>query len=213
MRNFFGYVRVSTQQQDYETQKQAILKFMNYKFPDNSITFFEEKISGRKKNRPVLMELQNQLKEGDTLIIYDLTRLGRSVTELFRIVDDLHEKKATLLIISSGLDTSTHIGNLLFQVSAIISEFEVTLLRERTTIALEAKRQQGIKLGRPRKSTKVLEKAYRLYKQKIEEKDTTTSVRDICQDLHISKSSFYRYLNTKETIDLPVIKETDQEIN
>ena len=140
------YMRVSTDNQSQDRQK-YLLEQAGYN-EDNSI-FYQESISGKTRKRPQLEKLLEELTVGDKLIVADLTRLARSVKDLLAISEEIIEKKANLVSLKENIDLETSTGRLLFTVISAISEFERSTLSDRTKEALKAKKQKGIKLGRP----------------------------------------------------------------
>lgn len=140
------YMRVSTDNQSQDRQK-YLLEQAGYN-EDNSI-FYQESISGKTRKRPQLEKLLEELTVGDKLIVADLTRLARSVKDLLAISEEIVEKKANLISLKENIDLETSTGKLLFTVIGAIGQFERDVLSDRTKEALKAKKQKGIKLGRP----------------------------------------------------------------
>ena len=140
------YVRVSTdkqigERQDYLLEQKGYTK-------DNSI-FYEETYSGKTKNRPILNQLLSELKKGDVVVVTDLSRLARSVKDLWLISDELLVKGATLISLKENIDLSTSSGRLVFSMLGSIYQFEREVLSDRTKEALRAKKANGTTLGRP----------------------------------------------------------------
>lgn len=130
-----GYARVSTREQNLDLQLDALNKAKCYQI-------YQEKISSRKANRPELEHALKALREGDTLVIWKLDRLGRSLTELIRIVDDLKERKVYLESISDKVDTETAMGKMFFQFMGMMAEYERNVIQERTAILILG--QEGV---------------------------------------------------------------------
>jgi len=178
-----GYARVSTQDQNLERQTDQLLQ-------SGCERIFQEKITGTKKERPELDRLLDQLRQGDIIIVTELTRLSRSIKDLFSLVDMIHQKGANLRSIKEPwLDTTTPQGKLLFAIFAGVSQFERDLTSERTKEGLSSARARGRKGGRPSKPTKNIELALKLHK------DKNCSISEIVKATGVSKSTLYRYLN------------------
>ena len=140
-----GYARVSTEEQSLNRQIDMLNEVGCEKI-------FEEKISGIKRERQELMKMLEQLRKGDLIIVADLTRLSRSVKELFQLVEQIEAKGANIKSLKeSWMDTSTPQGKLMFTIFAGISQFERDLISQRTIEGLVAARARGKKGGRPPK--------------------------------------------------------------
>ena len=140
-----GYARVSTEEQNLDRQLDSLKEAGCEKI-------FQEKITGTKKERPELDKLMEQLRSGDLIIISDLTRLSRSVKDLFSLVDQIEKKGANIKSLKeSWMDTSTPQGKLMFTIFAGISQFERDLISQRTLEGLVAARARGRNGGRPKK--------------------------------------------------------------
>ena len=138
-----GYARVSTTVQNLDGQTDLLTQA-------GCERIYSEKISGVKKERPQLDRMMDSLRSGDTVIITELTRLGRSVKELLSIIERIHEAGASIKSLrDTWLDTTTPQGNLLLTIFAGLSQFERDLTRQRTRQGLEAARARGRKGGRP----------------------------------------------------------------
>ena len=140
------YVRVSTDKQIGERQD-YILDQKGYN-KENSL-FYEETFSGKTKNRPILNQLLSELQKDDVVIVTDLSRLARSVKDLWVISDDILSKGATLVSLKENIDLSTSSGRLVFSMLGSIYQFEREVLSDRTKEALKAKKANGTILGRP----------------------------------------------------------------
>lgn len=139
-----GYARVSTEDQSLDAQRDQLRA-------DGCTRVFEEKITGRKDRRPALDQALALLQPGDTLVVWKLDRLGRSVKNLTTILHDLDSRGVCFRSISDGIDTGTPTGKLMFHMLGAIAEFEAALVSERTKIGLQAAKQRGKRLGRPRR--------------------------------------------------------------
>lgn len=142
-----GYARVSTQEQRPELQLDALAAA-------GCEQVFEERVSGAAKQRPEWEACQRTLRAGDTLIVWRLDRLGRSLRNLVEIVHDLEEKDVGFRSLTENIDTTSAGGRLVFHVFGALAEFERNLIRERTKAGLDAARARGRKGGRRPKMTK-----------------------------------------------------------
>ena len=186
----FGYARVSTKEQNLNLQTDALKKAGCEKI-------FQEKVSGRAPNRPELLKLLEQIRSGDTLIAFSVDRLGRTTRELVILINDIKEKGITFKSLTEGIfDTSSPMGEAIFQIIAILKAMEVNVLRERTIKGLEAARARGLNGGRPEGSynKKKASAVVTLYKQK-------ETINFIEETQNISRSTIYRYLR-KEGIEV-----------
>ncbi len=138
-----GYARVSTEDQNLDLQLDALRQ-------QGCTKVFEEKITGTTKSRPVLNKAIKALKPGDMLVVWKLDRLGRSLQDLIEILKLLESNGVGFHSISDGIDTTSSCGRLLFHIIGAIAEFECNQISERTKAGLQAARQRGSKLGRPR---------------------------------------------------------------
>lgn len=181
-----GYARVSTQDQNLDRQRDLLLQ-------DGCERIYEEKVSGTKRDRPQLQLMLDTLREGDVVIVAELSRLGRSVRDLFAIVERINEIGAQIKSLKEPwLDTTTPHGRLLFTFFSGISEFERDLIRQRTKEGMAAARARGRNGGHPTLNSKKVELALKMYNSKA------CSVTDITKATGVSKSSLYRYLNERK---------------
>lgn len=140
-----GYARVSSIPQDTQLQRDALDEL-------DCVRVFEDKISSRTKDRPGLLAALDYLRDGDTLCVWKLDRLGRSVKEVLTLADDLHERGIGLRILTgrlAGTYTPSGEGKFFFTMMAAFAELERDMLRERTMAGLAAARAQGRVGGRP----------------------------------------------------------------
>ena len=184
-----GYARVSTNGQELRLQMDAL---QQAGVPKKFIHV--DKVSGAKADRPGLDKCLGQLTEGDTLVVWRLDRLGRSVRHLIDLVELLRQRGVGFKSISDGaIDTTTASGELIFNVFASLAQFERRLTQERTRAGLTAARARGrlggrkpISLDDPRVQT-----------AKKMHADKTIAVSDICTTLRISRPTLYRYVALK----------------
>lgn len=142
-----GYARVSTQDQNAELQLDALTSA-------GCEQIFQEKLSGKTRDRPELETCLKVLRDGDTLIVWRLDRLGRSLTDLVQIVHDLELRKVGFQSLTESINTGNAGGKLIFHVFAALAEFERNLIKERTIAGLAAARARGRMGGRKAKLTK-----------------------------------------------------------
>jgi DNA invertase Pin-like site-specific DNA recombinase len=178
-----GYARVSTGEQTLDLQLDALTKA-------GCGTIYQETASGAKADRPVLEEVLGYLRPGDTLVVWRLDRLGRSLKHLIEVVAALAERGVGFKSLTEQIDTTTPGGKLIFHVFGALAEFERDLIRERTHAGLAAARARGRLGGRPKKLTdaKQLDLARTLYQS------GQTDIDTICQTLGISRATLYRTL-------------------
>jgi DNA invertase Pin-like site-specific DNA recombinase len=179
-----GYARVSTTEQHLHLQQDALVKA-------GCLKIFTDTISGVKSERKGLTEALDYIRGGDTLVVWRLDRLGRSLKDLIERITDLHSRNIGFKSLTENIDTTTSGGKLIFHIFGALAEFERDIIRERTNAGLTAARARGRKGGRPRSSLSDAGKV-QLARQMYENK--TTSVRDICKALGIPRSTFYKYM-------------------
>lgn len=180
MADILGYARVSTQQQDLDSQKARLTKA-------GAIRIFEDVISGKIFDRPGLEELIAYARPNDLLCVVRLDRLGRSLKELLETVEYLKECKIGLMSLEEKIDTSSAAGELVFHVFGAIAHFERRLIAERTKDGITAARLKGKIPGRPTLDKEKLKSALKL----IESGLSPTSV---AKQLNIGRSTIYREL-------------------
>ena len=181
----FGYARVSTQEQELHLQLDALRGY-------GCAQVVEEKASAAKE-RPALRGLLEQLRAGDTLVVWKLDRLGRSLKNLVELVTGFQEKQIQFVSLQDHLDTTTAQGRLMFNLFASLAEFERDLTRERTNAGLAAARARGRQGGRPRGLSKEAQSKAEAAKTLYLKKDK--SVEDIGKLLGVSRATIYRYLD------------------
>jgi DNA invertase Pin-like site-specific DNA recombinase len=178
-----GYARVSTGEQTLDLQLDALTAAGCGKV-------YRETASGAKAERPVLEEILGYLRPGDTLVVWRLDRLGRSLQHLIAVVAQLAERGIGFKSLTEQIDTTTPGGKLVFHVFGALAEFERDLIRERTQAGLAAARARGRRGGRPKKlaDAKQLAMARELYQA------GQTDIATICATLGISRATLYRAL-------------------
>ena len=179
----FGYARVSKNEQSLDVQIQKLTAA-------GCDEIFQEKISGAKDDRPQLKALMGKLRKGDILCVVRLDRLGRRMMKLVELINDFKEQGVEFVSLENNLDTSTHMGMLLFNVCAAFSEMERELIRERVKAGIDSAKQQGRNGGRPKALTVEKAETVRALRQ-----TGKMSVKKICETIGISRSVFYRCIN------------------
>jgi len=188
-----GYARVSTQDQNLTLQQDALAKA-------NCDRVFTDTASGAKADRPGLKDALSHLRKGDTLVVWKLDRLGRSLKNLIEVTQELEKRGIGLRSLQEQIDTTTPGGKLIFHVFGALAEFERDLVRERTNTALVAARARGRVGGRkPVLTEKKAETALTLYHSK------KVPVVEICKTLGVSRTSIYRLVSATVSNN-PVIK-------
>lgn len=179
---FIGYARVSTDDQNLDLQRDALHKA-------ECAQIFEDQISGAKSDRPGLKEAIKYARPGDTLVVWRLDRLSRSLKDLIEMVNMLESRNIGLKSLHEVIDTSSNSGKLIFHIFGALSEFERNLIRERTQAGLQAARARGRKGGRPKSlSSDKQALAVKLYNEKQH------TVDNICEMMGISKPTLYKYI-------------------
>jgi DNA invertase Pin-like site-specific DNA recombinase len=179
-----GYARVSTGEQSLDRQQDELTA-------TGAEMVYSEVGSGKKGAvRPQWDELLRSLRKGDTLMVTELSRLGRSTSQLSQLADDLSERGIALRILNLGIDTGTPSGRLVYQIIAAVAEMERELLIERTTSGLAASRARGRKGGRKREFTP---RAVRKAQEQYDKGDLT--VAEIARLAGVSRQTLYRYLD------------------
>lgn len=172
-----GYARVSTQEQNLDLQLDELKKVGCSKI-------FTDKVSGVKEERMGLSKALDYMREGDTLVVWKLDRLGRSLKQLIEIVNKLNKSEIGFISLKENIDTTTSSGKLIFHIFASLSEFERDIIRERTKAGLDAARSRGRLGGRPR----VMNRRKTLMAKSLME-NPNNKVSDICRLLNVSKAT------------------------
>lgn len=181
-----GYARVSTLDQNLDRQRDQLRQ-------DGCERVYEEKESGAKTDRPELARMLDALRDGDVVVITELSRLGRSVKNLFDIVARINGAGAQIKSLKEPwLDTTTPQGRLLFTFFSGISEFERELIRQRTIEGLAAARARGHNGGHPVLDPKSVDLALKMYDSK------TCTVAEITKATGVSKSALYSYIRARK---------------
>lgn len=186
-----GYARVSSEDQNLDLQRDA-LKTAGCE------RIFQEKESGSKADRPELLRLFEMLRSGDTVVVWRLDRLGRSLKHLIETVEKLEAQGVGFQSVTESIDTTTSGGKLIFHIFAALAEFERALIRERTRAGLAAARARGRQGGRPT----LLSPEKRKMAQALRD-DPRQSVAAICKMLGVSRATFYRSTEPPEPLQPP----------
>jgi len=175
-----GYARVSTYDQSIELQKDALTAA-------GCERIFTDVASGAKNARPGLEEAMSFCREGDTLVVWKLDRMGRSMAHLIKTVQTLEERRINFRSLTEQIDTTTSGGRLIFYMFGALAEFERDVIRERVQAGLKSARARGRKGGRPPvpEATKAMVRA--LFA------DKELSIKQICDRLGIARSTLYKY--------------------
>jgi len=177
-----GYARVSTHDQTLSLQRDALEKAGCEKI-------FTDQVSGTKAERKGLTAALSHLRAGDTLVVWRLDRLGRSLRHLIDTITELDERGVGFKSLQENIDTTTSGGKLIFHIFGALAEFEREVIHERTQAGLQAARSRGRVGGRPKTLTP---KQIQILKNMAADKSLTVS--DICNTLGIGRTTFYRYV-------------------
>jgi len=179
-----GYVRVSKHEQHEALQVDALQRAGCEKL-------FMDKSTGAKFDRKGLEEVLAFARPGDSVVVWKLDRLGRSLPHLIETLNVLKAHEVDFISLTEQIDTTTPSGKLIFHMMGALAEFERDLIRERTKAGLAAARERGRKGGRPKKlkSNGKVTLAQRMFA------DKHNSILEICATLGISRATLYRYIN------------------
>lgn len=182
----FGYARVSTNDQNLDMQLDALQSY-------GCESIFEEKMTGTRLDRPQLSEMLKYLREGDTVVVYKLDRLGRSTKQLIELVEDLQDRGIEFVSLRDSIDTKSAIGKAMFRMLAVLAEMERDLIVERTQAGLQAARARGRFGGRPKKDSKKVEMAIKMYDSKQH------TVKEISEITGVSRTTLYTAISKRKT--------------
>ncbi|RBB32221.1 recombinase family protein [Burkholderia reimsis] len=176
-----GYARVSTDEQHLDMQLTAL------KGCGCEAICFDKGISGARMDRPALKQALDLLGAGDTLVVWRLDRLGRSLTHLAKIMGNLNKRKVHVMSLTEYIDTQSSSGRFTFHMLAALAEFERGLISERTRAGMAAARERGSRIGRPKALTDVT----------IAELDNLlqdNSPAQVAEKLNVHQSTLRRYI-------------------
>ncbi len=180
---FVGYARVSTVDQNNALQTDALTQAGCEKL-------YVEKASGSKQDRPQLKAALNYLRRGDTLVVWKLSRLARSLKQIIQTAQDMENRGITLKVLTQNIDTGTPEGRLFFHMTAAFDEFQRELIVENTRAGLAAANKRGRRGGRPR----VLDdKKIKNAEAMLKDAENYPFIGDIIDQLQIGRTAFYRY--------------------
>lgn len=182
-----GYTRISTVTQTLDQQNDALAAAGVTKV-------FSDIMSGARDDRPGLADLMAYVRDGDTVVVWKLDRLGRNMLHILQTVKELTERGITLVSTSDGIDSSTPAGRMMIGVLGSLAEYERELIKERTALKRAASRTNGTKFGRPRK----VDDAEHIATAKRMKADGHTG-KDIAKYLGVSRATLYRYLHEDTT--------------
>ncbi|GJE12771.1 recombinase family protein [Methylobacterium longum] len=190
-----GYARVSTQDQSPELQVDALERA-------GCDRLYVEKASGAQRDRPELKAALASVSAGDTIVVWKLDRVARSLSQLIATFDDLDRRGIGLCSLTEAIDTTTSGGKLVFHIFGALAEFERSIIRERTMAGLLAARARGRRGGRP----KVLS-ASDLDVARVLLRDGTLTVSAVAERLGVTASTLYRYLPAARSAHLENVVE------
>lgn len=181
----FGYARVSTEDQKTDRQIDALQEY-------GVDEIYVEKISST-RDRPQLNLLLNKLRKGDTLVIYELKRLGRKTKQLLALAEEFQEKEINLVSLTEQIDTTTPMGRFIFTTWCALAQLDRDIISENTKSGLAAARARGRIGGRKALDKKKVDQAIKMYNT------NQFSVKEITQTTGISKTSLYKYINIERS--------------
>lgn len=184
---FIGYARVSKDEQNLDLQLDALRNA-------GCVRIFTDKLTGTRFDRKALHQALNYLNAGDSLVVWKLDRLGRSMVDLVATIIGLNKRTIHFVSLTENIDTTTAVGKMFLQFLAMLAEFERNLISERTKAGLEAARARGRKGGRRPLSltTGKPALALKLYDEKSME------IPEICRALHISRATLFRWAKQRQ---------------
>lgn len=178
-----GYARVSTEDQSTALQIDALKA-------TGCQRIFTDRVSGSRTDRPQLDKMLDHLRAGDVVVVWKLDRLGRSLRHLISLIDDFEARGVGFLSLTESIDTTTAGGRLIFQIFGALSEFEASLVRERTRAGLAAARARGRHGGRPTIMTPEKVKAAKKMLA-----DPEYSVKEVAAAIGVSRPTLYRAMS------------------
>jgi len=178
-----GYARVSTHEQNLDLQIDSLKE-------NGCEKNFTDKISGSETDRPGLTKALQFAREGDTLVVWKLDRMSRSLRQLIEIMNELSKINIGIKSITESIDTSSPSGKLIFHIFSSLAEFERDIIKARTLAGLESARSRGKFGGRPQVLTDEKKEALLEITKK-----TNLSISEIIDSFHISRSTYYRLIS------------------
>ena len=188
-----GYGRVSTREQNPDAQRDALTAA-------GCDHVYVDKASGKMASRPELDKALMVAREGDQLVVTRLDRLGRSLEHLIKLSGELQERGVDLVVLDQGIDTSTAVGRMFFQIIGSIAEFEHALMSERTQEGLAAARARGRTGGqKPKLKGRQVALAQQMYDEIGDDGKRRYTVQQIADELGVARPTIYRYLGQQVT--------------
>ena len=192
-----GYARVSTQDQNAGLQVDALEK-------SGCEQIFQEKVTGKLRERPELSQCLRTLRAGDTLVVWKLDRLARSLKDLVEIVQDLNDREISFKSLTEAIDTTSSGGRLVFHIFGALAEFEHSLIRERTIAGLQAAKARGRKGGRkPSMSDSDIRKAAAMVS------DPNITKKEVAERFRVSRTTLNASLQRYTQTNAPLIGISD----
>lgn len=185
----FGYARTSTDRQHLDMQLTALEEA-------GCDRIFQEQLSGAAKKRPEFEKMMELLREGDEVVVYSLSRLGRTLKGLLSTLEELERRGVILKSLNEQIDASTAAGRFLFNVLASLAELERDLARERSLDGLAEARRKGKKLGRPAADEKKMRAALAL----LDEGSMTGE--EVAKQFGVSRQTLYHYRRLRDAGEL-----------
>ncbi|MFJ7890420.1 recombinase family protein [Lysinibacillus xylanilyticus] len=180
-----AYARVSTDQQELHRQLDALEKVGYDKL-------IQEKYTGTKKDRAGLQQLLDIVREGDTVIVESISRLGRKTLDILSTIEELTYRGIIFISLMEKMDTITPTGKAMLGMMAVIAQLERDLIVQRTKEGLESAKQRGVKLGRPKLDEQKVQDALKLYDE------GNHSIKDIIRLTGISQGKLYKEINKRQ---------------
>lgn len=187
-----GYARVSTLDQNPSLQTDAL-------HAAGCKKLFVEKVSGRQKDRPQLKAALDYLREGETLVVWKLSRLARSLKQIIETTQDMESRGIDLKVLTQNIDTSTPEGRLFFHVTAAFDQFQRELIIENTRAGLAAANKRGRRGGRPRAMD---DRRIKNAEAMLKDTENYPFVGDVIDQLDIGRTAFYRYFPAERIREL-----------
>ncbi len=191
-----GYARVSTMDQNPQMQTDALEQA-------GCERIFIEKISGSREDRPELKAALDYMREEDTLVVWKMSRLARSIRQIIKTAHDLEQRKIKLKVLTQNIDTGTPEGRLFFHMTAAFDEFQRELIVENTRAGIAAARKRGRRGGRPPSMT---EDKIRNAESMIKDIENYPFISDIIKHLEIGRTTFYRHFPPDRISELRYLK-------
>ncbi|MDR4942996.1 recombinase family protein [Bacillus wiedmannii] len=191
----FGYARVSTKKQSLDMQLDELKRY-------GCEEIITEKESGAKKDRKELQLLLSKLRKDDTLVVYKLDRLGRTMHQLVNLLQEFNEKGIHFVSIKDGIDTSTTMGRFLFHIFGAMAEMEREVINERVISGVAAAKARGREGGRKKAHTP------QQIQGMMEMLDAGKTKVEVCEMFDVARATLYRYIRERE-MSLKNLKEND----